>query len=65
MVVSGCSSVGRAVASGIKSPWFESRHRQIFKEHLFTVNCIEKTKIKEKEAGKGPLKKEGNGGQRL
>ena len=25
-------------------------------ENLFTVNCIEKTKIKEKEAGNGPLK---------
>ena len=25
-------------------------------EHLFNVNCIEKTKIKEKEAGNGPLK---------
>ena len=24
-------------------------------EHLFTVNCIEKTKIKEKEAGNGPF----------
>ena len=26
-------------------------------EHLFTVNCIEKTKIKEKEAWNGPFKK--------
>ena len=26
-------------------------------EHLFTVNCIEKTKIKEKEAGNGPFLK--------
>ena len=24
-------------------------------EHLFTVNCIEKTKIKEKEVGNGPF----------
>ena len=29
----------------------------IFIEHLFTVNCIEKTKIKKKEAGNGPFKK--------
>ena len=28
-----------------------------FIEHLFTVNCIEKTKIKKKEAGNGPFKK--------
>ena len=35
---------------------FESRHRQIFKEHLFTAKCIiEKTKIKEKEAELGPF----------
>ena len=26
-----------------------------FIEHLFTVNCIEKTKIKKKEAGNGPF----------
>ena len=25
---------------------------KIYIEHLFTVNCIEKTKIKKKEAGK-------------
>ena len=24
-------------------------------EHLFTVNCIEKTKIKKKEAGNDPI----------
>ena len=28
-----------------------------FIEHLFTVNCIEKAKIKKKEAGNGPFKK--------
>ena len=43
------------VASDTNSPQFESRHRQIFIEHLFTVKCIEKTKIKEKEAGTGPF----------
>ena len=35
---------------------FESGHRQNFyKEHLFTINCIKKTKIKEKEAEIGPF----------
>ena len=28
---------------------------KIYIEHLFTVNCIEKTKIKKKEAGNGPI----------
>ena len=37
---SGCGSIGRAVASNTRGPRFESRHRQIFVEHLFTVNCI-------------------------
>ena len=30
---------------------------EIFKEHLFSVNFIEKTKIKKKEAGNGPFLK--------
>ena len=29
----------------------------LYIEHLFTVNCIEKTKIKNKEAGNGQFKK--------
>ena len=39
---------------------FESRHRQFFIEHLGIychLYCIEKTKIKEKEAGNGAFKK--------
>ena len=57
---SGCSSVGRAVASDIRGPRFESSHRQkfIYIEHLFIVYCqlcIEKTKIKKKEAVDGPF----------
>ena len=28
---------------------------KIYIEHLFSVNCIEKTKIKKKEAGNCPL----------
>ena len=49
---SGCGSVGRAVASDSKGPRSESHHRQnIYIEH-FTVNCIEKTKIKKKRPGR-------------
>ena len=51
---SGCGAVGRAVASISRGPRFESRHRQKFIVH-FTVNCVERTKIKEKEAGNGPF----------
>ena len=29
----------------------------LYIENLFTLNCIEKTKIKKKEAGKGQFKK--------
>ena len=47
-MVSGCGSVGRAVASITRDPWFESRHRRIFIEPLFAVNCVEKTKIRKK-----------------
>ena len=49
---SGCGSVGRAVAS-------DSRGSKpgIGKSLNCTVNCIEKMKIKEKEAGNGPFKK--------
>ena len=56
---SGCGSVGRAVASNTRGPRFESSHWQkfIYIEHLFTVNCIEKTKIKEKRPGMAHLKK--------
>ena len=51
---SGCGSVGRAVASDTRGPRFESSHI-IYIEHSFSVNCIEKTKIKLKEAGNGPF----------
>ena len=39
--------VGRAIASYTRGPEFKSSHRQI----LFTVNCIQKTKIKDRKAG--------------
>ena len=41
----GCGSVGRVVASDTLDPRFESHYQQKNIEHLFTVNCIEKTKI--------------------
>ena len=52
---SGCGSVGRAVALDARGPRFDSSHSQNFIEHLFIINCIEKTKINIKEAGNGPL----------
>ena len=58
---SGCGSVGRAVASVTRGPWFKSRHRQIFYRTFIydcQLYCIEKTKIKEKEAGNGRFKKQ-------
>ena len=48
---SGCGSVGRAVAFDTRGPRFDSSHRQNFIEHLFIINCIEKTKIKKKRPG--------------
>ena len=55
---SGCGSVGRAVASNSRGPWYKSRHWQkIYIEH-FIVNCIEKTKIKKKRPGRAHLKKD-------
>ena len=50
---SGCGSVGRAVASDTRDTQFESSHWQTFIEHLLAVDCVEKTKIKKKEAGNG------------
>ena len=48
---------GRAVAFDIRDPQFESRHRQTFIEHLFTVNFVEKTKMKKKRPGMAHFKK--------
>ena len=46
-VGSGCGSVGRAVASDTRGPRFESSHWQKnYVGHLFTINCVGKTKIK-------------------
>ena len=45
---SGCSTVGRAVASDLVDPQFESQHRQKFICQLYK---IEKTNIKKKRPG--------------
>ena len=49
---SGCGSVGRAVTSDTRG----SSHWQTYIEQLFTVNCIEKTKMKKKRPGMAHLK---------
>ena len=53
-VGSCCGSVGRAVASNSRGPQFKSSHRQKL-YWTFTVSCIERTKIKKKEAGNCPF----------
>ena len=50
---SGCGSVGKAVAFESRRPVIESSHRQNL-YLTFTVNGIEKTKIKKKRPGFGP-----------
>ena len=59
VVGSGCGSVGRAVASDARGLQFESSHRQTFilDIYLFTVNCVEKKKMKKTEAGNDPFLK--------
>ena len=47
--------VGRAVAFITRDLLFESSHSQTYIEHLFTINCVEKTKIKKKDAGNCPF----------
>ena len=42
----GFGPVDRAVSSNTRGPRFESSHRQNLYWTLFSVNCIEKTKIK-------------------
>ena len=41
------------VITDSRDPRFESSNQQI----LFATNCIEKTKMRGKEAGNGPIKK--------
>ena len=47
---SGCGSFGRVVASDTKGPRFESSYWRNF-ICVFTINCIEETKIKKKRPG--------------
>ena len=51
---SGCGTVGRAVASEIRGPGFESSHRQLLLNIYLMLN-VEKTKNKEKETENGPF----------
>ena len=46
-----CGSVGQVVIPDSRDPLFESSRRQTFIEHLFTVNFVEKMKIKKKLPG--------------
>ena len=57
LMVSGCGSVGRAVASDARGPQFKSSYWQTFISdiYLFTVNSIEKTKIKIKIGHDWPM----------
>ena len=45
---SGRGSVGRAVTSKSRGPWFKTSHRWIFNKQIFTVKYIGKTKINSK-----------------
>ena len=55
---SGCGSVGRAVTSDARCLPFQSSHLHTFISdiYFFTVNCIEKTKIRKKRPGMALLK---------
>ena len=49
-----CGSVGRAVASDTRGPWFEFSHQQkinFYWTFVYCQLCIEKTKIKKKRPG--------------
>ena len=51
MLGNGCGSVGRVVAFNTRGPQFDCSHQQNFIEHLFIINCTEKTKINKKRPG--------------
>ena len=63
-VESGCGSVGRAVASDIRGPRFESSLRQTFiniEQLLYTVNCVlKRRKIEKKRPGMAHFFKKNN-----
>ena len=41
---SSCASVGRAVASKTRDPWFDSSHWQSFITYIVIVNCLKRRK---------------------
>ena len=53
----GCGSVGKAVASNSRGPWFESRHRQKINEHSLLSTALKRRKIKKKRPGIAPFRK--------
>ena len=57
---SGCDSVGREVDSDTRGPQFECSYRQILYWTLFSVNCIEQTRIKKKRPGMAHFLEEEN-----
>ena len=54
-VGSGYGKVDRALESDTRDLRFESRHRQHYLPSTVLKSCVEKTKIKKKEAGNGPI----------
>ena len=52
--MSGCGSVGRAVASDTRDPRFKPRHRKSFIYQIIYQLYHRKDENKEKEAGNGP-----------
>ena len=52
-MVSGCGSVGRAVASDTRGPMIKSSHQQKKLFQIFTINCW-KAENKEKTVCKWP-----------
>ena len=57
MLGSCCGSVGRVVTADARGLRFKSSHWQTFISdiYLFTVNCIEKTKIKDSREARGQV----------
>ena len=58
IVVSWAVAVAQLVEQLLTIPEVRSSNPvigKIYIEHWFTVNCIEKTKMKKKEAGNGPF----------
>ena len=50
------AKLAKMVSFDTRGAQFEPSHQLFYIEHVFSVNCMEKTKIKKREAGKGPFK---------